>query len=230
MDEVRRFLRFTLPGMASLCQLLLAIYITRSETVLSILQEFDSRTNLIGGIIALFVTSGAIGYILASIYHPLYWTIFSWASINHLTVIKELISQKKLLITNFKGNLIAIDDLKKRDAWTILTYYWYSNVEESNELKGLSNITDRLTDFTHAHGATFLGTALGLLVWLFWFSNLCTCRSWAALFYWFFLLFIYGSGHRLSNTALGSMANAAVLSHMGKVGRFPIVITGINKK
>ncbi len=233
MDEVRRFLRFTLPGMASLGQFFLAVYFTRSAAIELLLKKLDSQAGIIGGVVAVFITSGAIGYILASAYIPLYWTIFSLVSIDHLTIVRKLISLDKLVVTDSDGNPIPEDKLKKRDAWTILTYYWYANLEESKELIGLNKITDRLADFTHAHGATFLGTALGLLVWFFWFSGfadgLLTCRDYIVLVYWLILLMIYGAGHRLSNKALESMANAAVLSHMGKMGKFPVIIPCIRK-
>ena len=233
MDEVRRFLRFTLPGMASLGQFFLAIYLTRSQAIESLLQKLDSQADIIGAVVAVFITSGAIGYIFASAYHPLYWTIFSWFSIDHLTIVRKLISLGKLLVTDIDGNPIPEDKLKKRDAWTILTYYWYANLEESKELIGLNKITDRLADFTHAHGATFLGTAIGLLVWFFWFSGFAdgplTWRDCTVLIYWLILLMIYGGGHRLSNTALEFMVNAAVLSHMEKIGKFPVIMPYIRK-
>lgn len=146
---------------------------------------------------------------------------------------KKLISLGKLVVTDSNGDTIPAVKLKKRDAWTILTYYWYANLEESKELKGLNKITDRLTDFTHAHGTTFLGTAVGLIVWFFWFSGFADCtltfRDYKVLVYWIILLMIYGAGHRLSNKALESMANAAVLSHMGKIGKFPVIIPCIRK-
>jgi hypothetical protein len=233
MDEVRRFLRYTLPGMASLGQLFLAVYFTSSPTILLLLKKLDSQAGLISGVIAVFITSGAIGYILASAYHTAYWTIFSFFSIDHLTIVRKLISRGELVVSDSNGDLIPEDKLEKRDAWTILTYYWHSNLEESKELIGLNKITDRLADFTHAHGASFLGAVLGLLVWFFWFSGfavgLWSCVDWMVLVYWLILLMIYGAGHRFSNKALESMANAAVLTHMGKVGKFPVIIACIRK-
>jgi len=233
MDEVRRFLRFTLPGMASLGQFLLAVYFTRSQTIVALYQKLDSQADLIGAVVAIFISSGAIGYILASAYHPVYWTIFSWISIDHLTIVRKLILRGELEVTDSDGILIPGNKLKKRDAWTIITYYWHVNLEESKEFIGLNKLTDRLVDFTHAAGATFLGTTIGLLLWFFWHSGftngIVSCRDYMVLVYWLILLMIYGAGHRLTNKALESMVNAAVLSHMGKIGRFPVIIPCIRK-
>ncbi len=233
MDEVKRVLRYTLPGMASLSQLLLAVYFTRSPAIELLLKNLDSHTGLIGGVIAVFITSGVVGYILASAYHTAYWTIFSWFSIDHLTIVRNLISLDKMVVTDSNENPIPKKNLNKRDAWKILTYYWYANLEESKELKGLNKITDRLADFTHAHGTSFLGTTLGLLVWFFWFSDfavgILSCRDYMVLGYWLILLIIYGTGHHFSNKALESMANAAVLSHMEKMGKFPVIIPSFSK-
>jgi hypothetical protein len=101
---------------------------------------------MIGVVAGIFVGSGAIGYVLASIYHPLYWWLPCFSR-DRLLFLRKLISSDKLKIRNISGSEIKACDLNKRDAWTILTYYWYANIDASKEPAGLSKITDRLTDF-----------------------------------------------------------------------------------
>jgi len=232
MHEVRRFLRFTLPGMASFGQLLLAAYLTNSQAIVDLIISQKNTKDILGWIAAAFVSSGVVGYILASAYHALRWIPpFSFFAIDHLSLVTKLISIKKLQIADFEGDLIVKKNLNKRDAWTIITYYWYANIKQSEQLTGLNAVTDRLVDFTHAAGATFLGTLVGLVVWLFWFSGFPCFHPKDVILIgcWIILLAIYGVNQRLANKALESIANAGILSHMGKVGRFPVIIPFFKK-
>lgn len=234
MHEVRRFLRFTLPGMASFGQLFLAIYLTGNRAIGDLIIAPNNPKDILGWVVAAFVSSGVLGYILASAYHALRWIPpFSFFAINHLSLVTKLISLEKLQIADSAGDLIKKENLNKRDAWTIVTYYWYANVNQSKQLAGLNTVTDRLVDFTHAAGATFLGTLVGLLIWLFGFSGFrcfnLTMIDVLLLGYWIILLAFYGANQCLTNRALESVANAGVLSHMGSVCRFPVIIPFFRK-
>jgi len=77
MDEVKRFLRFTLPGMVTVGQLLLAAYVSNRDSVLHLFSSLQSQKDVTGLALAALLSSGALGYVLASIYHSLSWTIFS---------------------------------------------------------------------------------------------------------------------------------------------------------
>lgn len=234
MHEVRRFLRFTLPGMASFGQLLLAVYLTNSRAIGDLITAQNNLKDILGWVAAAFVSSGVAGYVLTSSYHALRWRpFFSFLAIDHLSLVTKLISINKLVVTDSEGDPIRQEDLNKRDAWTIVTYYWYANLEQSKQLAGLNTVTDRLVDFTHSHGATFLGTLVGLAVWFFGFSGFSrfnpSMKDLLLLGYWFVLLAVYGASQRLANRALEFVANAGVLSRMGDVGKFPVIVPFLRK-
>jgi len=67
MDEVRRFLRYTLPGLSALIQLLIGLSITDSGIVCKILSAKD-LTQSLGIILTIFIGSGGLGYLFANIY------------------------------------------------------------------------------------------------------------------------------------------------------------------
>lgn len=234
MDEVRRFLRYILPGMASLGQLLLAIHISDSSAISSFVTGLGAKADIINVVAAAFISSGAIGFVLASIYHAVYWK-FPFLCRDHKFLVDELISDNKLELTDIHGKAIKEPKLSERDAWTIVTYYSYAKIHtphRSRPKAGLSKMTDRLTDFTHAHGTTFIGTLVGSVVWFFAFSDLPCCTLILLLAYWGLLLVIYGYGHYLADRALGLMANAAIFSHItASVNRrgSPVVIPFLRK-
>jgi len=122
--------------------------------------------------IGAFLASGALGYILANIYFGLYWSpiVKGFIAIDHLSLLRNLESAKIIDIVDEKDNKRDIKN--KRDAWNIITQFWHARVENDDQIRGINRITDRLTDITHALGATCLGTIIGLIIWIgFHLSN-----------------------------------------------------------
>ena len=237
MDEVRRFLRFTLPGMAILGQLLLAIGITDTEAIKDFANAFGGQIDLIKAAAAAFISSGAIGFVFSSIYNTSYWILPFFGRVP-LSFLRRLVSDKKLMIKDFNGNEITECGItSRRDAWTILTYYWYKNIDKTDDSKqslGLSIITDRLTDFRHAPGTMFIGTLFGAIIWLLFlkYSHRSGCEAWTCtdcilVACWLFLLFIYGAGFYMADKALEKMGVAEISSHIDGYGKdeYPIIIT-----
>jgi len=73
MDEVRRFLRYTLPGLATVILFMIALSLTEGCFVRRLFFDKDSSQN-IGLVLTLFLGSGALGYLFANIYFSLYWS------------------------------------------------------------------------------------------------------------------------------------------------------------
>lgn len=67
MDEVRRFLRYTLPGLAGVIQFLIALSITDACIVSKIVSVKD-QTQSLGLALTIFIGSGGLGYLFANIY------------------------------------------------------------------------------------------------------------------------------------------------------------------
>jgi len=222
MDEVRRFLRYTLPGLSAVIQLIIGLSITDSSIVCSVLSAKDLAES-IGIVLTIFIGSGGLGYLFANIYFSLYW---SWPfsrliAIDHLTLFKDL-SEKMIEIVDFSGKAYS-KELSKREAWTVFTQYWHSKIEENTKIKGVNTITNRLTDVTHGLGATYIGSLLALVSWvvihLSISHNLASIISKESLFAflaWIILIIILGRAYHRTNLALQSIANTTLTDSITK--------------
>lgn len=163
MDEVRRFLRYTLPGLAAVIQFLIALSITDACILFKILSVKD-QTQSLGLTLTIFIGSGGLGYLFSNIYFFLYWwRPFNRFAIDHLSFLKNL--RKEVVdILDSSGNPYN-NDLSKREAWAVITQYWHSKIEECPKIKGVDSTTGRLTDVTHGLGATIIGSVFALLSW-----------------------------------------------------------------
>lgn len=214
MDEVRRFLRFTLPGLAAMIQFVIALSITDACIVFKILSVKD-QTQSLGLALAIFIGSGGLGYLFATIYFFLYWSWpFDCVAIDHLSFLKNL-RREVVDILDSSGNPYK-NDLSEREAWIIITQYWHSKIEGCPKLKGLNSTTDRLTDVTHGLGATIIGSVSALISWLLihvaivQHSPLLDPRADCISVVWVILIWLLGIAWRRSNIALQSVVNSAL--------------------
>ena len=217
MEEVRRFLRFTLPGMACVIELLVALTISDFATIKGFL-SFVKENSAVGIAISFLLASGAIGYILANIYFALYWVkpFSDLIAIDHLSFLKSINNEFDLL--DASGNRIDVRKISsRRDAWTILSHYWWSRIESDEGIKGTNAFTDRLVDITHSIGATFIGTLFACLAWAsMHFYFLGNSRGWGlrmiiTITLWILLFFTFGYNFVRTVKAHQSIANSTVL-------------------
>ncbi|MCK5119102.1 MAG: hypothetical protein KAQ78_05935 [Candidatus Latescibacteria bacterium] len=71
MNEIRRFLRYTLPGLAVA---LIVLGILWQMDLLT--SDISDQSNLLAKFVGLFIASGALGYLLANIYFIIRWAPF----------------------------------------------------------------------------------------------------------------------------------------------------------
>ena len=90
MDEIKRFMRYTLPGLVCTLQLIIAFIFSDTITVKCFYNNYLKSSNDFGIVLGIFFVSGAIGYILSSIYFSIRWwePISQLFSINHLILFK----------------------------------------------------------------------------------------------------------------------------------------------
>jgi hypothetical protein len=211
MDEVRRFLRYVLPGLVFIIELFLFFCISDRRAPVDWLMAHSGA----GPLIALFLGTGVLGFILANIYHSLYWTTECFA-IDHRCLFRE--SPPGFRAIELSGDPIGV--LTKREAWTMVTQYWYSQVEKRSgkDLLGLSLITDRLVDIGHALGTTTIGAFLSIFTWGFARSYMFE-KSWCSippkgwifiLFLWAVILLVLIFGHFRALKALERIVNSTL--------------------
>lgn len=215
MDEVRRFLRYTLPGLAAVIQLLIALSITDSRDLCKVISANELSQSL-GLVLSVFIGSGALGYLFANIYFSLYW---SWpfnrlVAIDHLSFLEN---QKKdaIEIVGASGKPYEVP-LSRREAWSIITQYWYSKRQDEPKIKGCDSITDRLADVTHGLGATCIGSLSALGSWVGIHLAVAmdqtpfTQGEFIVLASWMVLLILLSLGYYRANMALQSIVNSTL--------------------
>ena len=169
MNDVRRFLRFTLPGIACILQLFLALLIA-GDLKLGGFEVFSEKAGMaIGTVLGAFLLSGGLGYLLAQLYWGLYWfgPICKKVAIDHRPLLKELSAkfENNFKIVNIQKEDI-IDRLSKRDAWIIVTYHFDAKLEAKKGMFEVQNMSNRLMDVTHSLGATLMGSVLAIIAWI----------------------------------------------------------------
>ncbi|MFC1841227.1 hypothetical protein ACFL1N_16790 [Thermodesulfobacteriota bacterium] len=161
MNEIRRFIRYTLPGLAVTLVVLGAVWIENSFTVCWI-----NKNELLGKTVGIFVASGGLGYFLANIYFALRRLpiLNKLLFIDHARIIKAL--KDKIEIIGPNGKAWNIDRIKFFDAWSIMTHYSVSQQKKDKNLAAIVSHTEPMVDVTHGVGAFAIGTSLTMVVYL----------------------------------------------------------------
>jgi hypothetical protein len=164
MDEVKRFLRYTLPGMACIIELFVALSIQKTDR--SIIINLFKLVQDIGLALSVFLGSGALGFLLSGIYFSLCWCpkLEKWFAYDYRPIFNEL--KSNLFLVDIQGEPYQ-PELTRREAWVLISQYWHSRIEYCKNIRGVSQIYDRLADVTHGLGATIIGSFLALITWLF---------------------------------------------------------------
>lgn len=219
MDEVRRFLRFTLPGLASVILLLITLVLSGDLKTADILRLQGAGESL-GLILGVFLGSGGLGFLLATVYFALYWSWpFDWLMApDNRPFLRDF--KKMIEIVDSEGEEYSVP-LSRHEAWTILNHYVASRIENVSEFKGLQPITDRLVDVTHAAGATFVGVFLSFIAWLcihFPLKEEAVIGSNEIIlfFVWLLLLFVIGLNRNHALKASESISRSAVAQRILK--------------
>lgn len=166
MNDARRFMRLTLPGLSTVLMAVIAFSASGHFSQMQIITE-PGLSEALGIVAGIFLASGALGYLLANLYFSLRWIypLSRWAVVDHLTVLKEL--EKFLEVLKPSTGSWRIQDLTKRNAWSIVTQYWVSHSTGDSDIKGTNPTVDRFADITHGLGASCLGSTILFFVWLF---------------------------------------------------------------
>lgn len=214
MNEVTRFVRFTLPGLASVILLLIFLVLTGDLKMADILRAVGANKS-VGVILGVFLGSGGLGFLQATVYFALYWfwpfdRLMAPDDRTFLEDFREMVE-----FVDSKGNRYSPLDGSRHEAWTIVNIYFTSRIKEVPELRGIIPLTDRLVNVTHALGATFVGTSLSFIAWLCIHfplkeGDIVGSKDIVPIFGWLLLLFFIGLSRKHALKAAQSIANSAM--------------------
>jgi hypothetical protein len=205
MDEIRRFLRYTLPGLAATLIVLGSLWLSGA-----IPAGWMGGDNLLAKFAGIFVASGALGYFLANLYFAVRWFPFfeKWLIIDHKSVIMAL--GEVLEVRGPSDQPWKLANLTLFDAWSVLTHYCVSRPKTDDHMTAIVDHTKAMVDVTHGLGALSTGVGLATLaVLVLGLSSPDELRIWTAfalllvlsLALWFAFLRSLRALESISNTA-----------------------------
>lgn len=208
MNDARRFMRFVLPGLASVIMLLIALFISDGSKMSFF---FDSKSsNYVGVIFGLFLASGALGYIFSNIYWAIFW----------IGPKKFFVNDNSFFLEKYKDKLKIVDkpnELTKHEVWIIVTQFWYAQIKKSDEIKGINPFIDRIIDIGHGLGSTLVGSFISLITWIslhfFVIANpsKCSCGNFMIIFVWLILIISISFDYNRIRKAHQSLVNSTII-------------------
>jgi len=165
MNEVSKFFRYVLPGLIFMIQLLVGIGISEGwETIAKLFKDNLFKDNL-SIFLSVFLVSGALGYLFSLIYHASYWFRYLEV-IDHRAIFKELDKDNIIEIIKPDGTIKDAQSLNNKDAWSILTRYWFSNYEEYKCIKELEDkFIESFANVVHGNGTTVIASFISIITW-----------------------------------------------------------------
>jgi len=195
MDEVKRFFRYTLPGLTCVFELAIAFTISFYDqiNIYCLLKAFDN-VEIIGIVFGSFFISGALGYLIANIYFGIYWKFGNsllamnlrplikslrdknaiknlvkcddpLLAIDFRPLIKSLRDKKAMDILDRNDYPLSYEGITKKVAWEIIAQYFDSHSATSDKLRGIKPLIDRIVDITHSIGTLSFGSSISLILW-----------------------------------------------------------------
>ncbi len=108
MEEAKRFLRYVLPGLVSLLQLIFILYLNNDLEIL--------EKSTLGTAASAFFASGVLGFLFSNFYYVLHWKLYYKCPCITKLNYKKIIYKYPKLFKYFDYS----EHLKQREAWTIL--------------------------------------------------------------------------------------------------------------
>ena len=210
MDEIRRFLRYTLPGLATVLIGYISLYCSGAISTVWL------NDHLLAKFIGIFVASGALGYLLANLYFSVRWSrpLNRWLLINHKSAIERL--GDVLEVRGPLGSPWNLANLTLFDAWAILTHYCISRSKTEEYMGAIVEHTKTMVDVTHGLGALCTGVSLVTLsVLVLGFLGLCSPEApqiWIVFTVLVILSWALWSSFRYSLKALQAVSNTAFVA------------------
>lgn len=224
MREFENYIRYAMPGIASIIPLFLAFLISDYDAT----RETIITTRSIGPALALVLGSGGLGFLYSGIYFAVYWILMP---IDHRALLKRFEDEGHLKIEHKRENK---EEYNKREAWERVGIIWDIALAESKRMRKINDRIKKLNARLHGIGCTFVGILLAVLFWLV-FHYIILNNAFGStdlIVYFCFLLFLsfffcnYISLRRIHQ----SVARKALSYYMYSIdeehnnqGKFPIV-------
>jgi len=167
MEDVQRFLRYTIPGLVLLIQVSIYLLFSLHKQFLDFVKDLQT-----GPAIFSFIASGGIGYFLSTLYHWLYWKrLLRKNVINHTSLFRDAVDRGWMKFSNSANGEDITEEIRKnltqKRAWRFSSVVWLEKLGTSKTFEGANDRIDRLIHIMHSLGITLIGSVIAFPVWLF---------------------------------------------------------------
>lgn len=184
MNEVRRFLRYVLPGLGFFIEIFLYLLISAPEQVITNIKAYISFTTITGSALALFVGSGGVGYLFSTVHHVLFHRNWSWYPRVDKRNLINIVQREGLLLlpVNFTPVTHLIPTLN--EAWSMCAAVWHERIEVTSLINSINPHNETLSDIMHGSGASYIGSFIAIFFFAFLSVNLKYLNSWCSIPFW----------------------------------------------
>ncbi|MEI8173670.1 MAG: hypothetical protein WCH07_09335 [Deltaproteobacteria bacterium] len=169
MADARRFFRYVIPGLTFIIEISIYFWLSNpGKFHNSILTIFSGKDVGIGAFFALFIASGALGFLLGIIYHFLYWLpCVRPCMVDHSPLIKKMMGFGWVELKYCDSCDVEQKEITQAGAWRILTAFWHSRRGSSEIIKGANERIDSLGNTVHGLGTACVGALISYPLWIF---------------------------------------------------------------
>ena len=155
MEEGKRFIRYIIPGLAMVPQLLLFIYFY-DKCFFNIF--LDKEKENFGIVITTFFATGILGYIFSSVYYVIYWHLaFKFTKLDYIKIVTDM--KNAILFKDYKT-----EGLTQNEAGATMSVCWKMLCDKKY---GELDIVERtFGNILHSIGTTIMIMITGLIVGL----------------------------------------------------------------
>lgn len=192
MNEFQRFMRYVLPGLATLFMFVFFTCFSDQQLLLEWVGRLSKASggSSLGVGVTAFLVSGALGYILSA----LYWALVWWKPIAKrlMNQFRDLLGQveEKIEIIGVDDEVIRLSKIDERGAWEIIALWAVGYEEENKRAAGQSRLQSRLVNINHSYGTTFVGMFIALIFWIVLQAKKCALFNDGSVDGWYTLLII----------------------------------------
>lgn len=168
MGDAQRFLRYIVPGLIFIIELLAYLLISGDICFNQLMEHSDTLGVAASGLLV----SGGLGFIFGAIYYTIVWCekISKWKYVltgadlrNYLKIVE---SKTWLTLCFPDGKHVKVDNLTKRAAWRVAVSYWDTRAETSKTIKAAIQWMDRSSTIMNGLGTTCLASFGALVFFL----------------------------------------------------------------
>jgi hypothetical protein len=169
MDEARRFLRYVIPGLVFGTHVVVLLLVLLPTWSAAALQGLSQDTG-VGVAVAVLVASGGLGFVFGAVHHALHWQ--PWYSVVDHRPLVQFLHPAYIEVRLVEGVADSrpatarwsVETVSRRDAWLIVTTFWYQRIRSVGRLEAADPRTIGLTDSMHSLGTAFIAAAAGSVV------------------------------------------------------------------